>query len=135
MPSTPFKITKFGIVGKLTGSVEGTASCAISASYVSGAVLSPTVQHLVEITSASYSAIVHPDPNTLYVITDVSGGAETASYAETASVAETSSYSLIASGGVVTEEEMDEIFSYTRDSAVLTQDLNHDNSIRITLAN
>ena len=36
MSSTPFRITKYGIVGNLTGSVQGTASYAVTASYVEG---------------------------------------------------------------------------------------------------
>lgn len=100
MAGTPFKITKFGIVGNLTGSVQGTASYALEApwegivggtaalttlsndlktyvgsNYVTASlgVVSETIRTLTEITSASYSAIPSPDPETLYFITDEEG--------------------------------------------------------------
>ena len=102
MSQSPFKITRYGIIGNLTGSVQGTASCALTASYVSGAVMSSTVQFIEQITSASYSAIV-PDPKTLYVITDGTASVETASYSvhsDTASLAVTASYALSSSKAV-----------------------------------
>ena len=49
MPAS-FKVTKYGIIGNLTGSVQGTSSYAITASYVSGI---PDVS--IFVASASYS--------------------------------------------------------------------------------
>ena len=49
MPAS-FKVTKYGIIGNLTGSVQGTASYAITASYVPGI---PDVS--IFVASASYS--------------------------------------------------------------------------------